>query len=148
MAGYDIIDGKRVPGKILTENQTLLGTHQGSITVRNCTLVISGALHGSLSVEGGGNVLIEGTHKGSTSVSEKSLIKIFGKCQGSMNIGPFSQVVIQPSGMLQGSINNNGKMIIRGVFGGACSGRGETSVEGNGYIKQPRIENGVHYYDW
>lgn len=148
MAGYDIIDGKRVPGTILTENQTLSDTHRGSITVRGCTLVIKGALHGSLSVEYGGNVIIEGVHQGSIGVSDKSRIEVFGTSQGSTNIGPGSQVLIHPSGKLQGSIKNNGKLIIRGVFGGSCSGGGDTSVEGDGYIKQPRIENGVHYYDW
>ncbi|MDH2244431.1 hypothetical protein N5J70_21045 [Pseudomonas sp. GD03909] len=148
MAGYDIIDGMRVPRTILTTNQILSGRHQGSITVIGCTLVINGTLQGSLSVESGGEVLVEGTQQGSTNVSGNSRVEVSGKCQGSTNIGPGSEVLIQPSGKLQGSMNNNGKLIVRGEFGGAYSGQGDISVEGDGYIKQPRIENGVHYYDW
>ncbi|MBH3372864.1 MULTISPECIES: hypothetical protein [Pseudomonas] len=148
MAGYDIIDGVRVSGTTFTKDQVLIGRHQGSITVSGCTLVIGGTLQGSLSVEEGGNVLIEGSHQGSTNLSGNSKVEVFGKCQGSTNIGTGSEVIVQPSGRLQGSMNNNGKLIIRGAFGGACNGRGDMHVEGNGYIKQPRIENGVHYYDW
>lgn len=148
MAGYDIIDGVRVPGTTLTKNQVLLGTHQGSIKVVGCTLVISGTLQGSLSVESGGEVLIEGTHQGSTNVSGNSRVEVSGKCQGSTNISSGSEVLVQPFGQLQGSMNNNGKLVIRGAFGGAYSGQGNTFVEGDGYIKQPRVENGVHYYDW
>lgn len=148
MAGYDIIDGIRVPGTTFTQDEVLLGRHQGSITVSGCTLVISGTLQGSLSVENGGLVLIAGKQQGSTNVSGNSRVEISGICQGSTNIGTGSEVVVQPSGRLQGSMNNNGKLIIRGAFGGAYNGRGDTLVEGDGYIKKPRIENGVHYYDW
>jgi len=148
MASYDIIDGVRVPGLTLTQNQVLYGTHQGSITVSGCTLVISGKLKGSLSVENGGEVLIEGTQQGSTNVSRGSRVEISGTCQGSTNICAGSEVIVQHSGRLQGSMNNNGKLIIRGAFGGSYTGQGDTLVEGEGYIKQPRIENGVHYYDW
>lgn len=148
MAIYDIIDGVRVPGLTLTENQVLHGTHRGSITVSGCTLVIKGTLQGSLSVENGGEVLIEGTQQGSTNVSGSSMVEISGKCQGSTNINGGSQVIIQPSGRLQGSMTNYGKLIIRGVFGGAYNGSGQTFLEGDGHIKEPRVENGVHYYDW
>lgn len=148
MAGYDIIDGVRVPGLTITQNQVLYGTHRGSITVSGCTLVISGTLQGSLSVENGGEVLIEGAQQGSTNVSGNSRVEISGKCQGSTNINAGSEVIVQPSGRLQGSMNNYGKLIIRGAFGGAYNGRGHTLVEDDGYIKQPRIESGVHYYDW
>lgn len=148
MAGYDIIDGIRVPGLTLTQNQVLYGTHQGSITVSGCTLVIRGTLQGSLSVENGGEVLIEGTQQGSTNLSGNSRVEISGKCQGSTNICTGSEVIVQTSGKLGGSMNNNGQLIIRGVFGGAYNGSGHTFVEGDGYIKEPRVENGVHYYDW
>jgi hypothetical protein len=37
---------------------------------------------------------------------------------------------------------------VRGVFGGARSGDGELILEGAGYIKEPVIRDGVHYYEW
>jgi len=57
-------------------------------------------------------------------------------------------LVIEETGKLAGTLNNNGKVILRGVFGGARSGNGEFIVEGNGYIKQPVVRDGVSYYQW
>jgi cytoskeletal protein CcmA (bactofilin family) len=50
---------------------------------------------------------------------------------------------------LAGSLANNGTVIVRGVFGGARSGRGTFRVERTGHVKQPsRAEDGSLYYDW
>lgn len=148
MAGYDIIDGKRVPGLEVTEDQVLRGSHRGSISVIGCTLTITGEHHGSLSVNRKGYVVVEGSHHGSTSVSDSSTFEIVGSNHGSTSVAAGSLVIVQPSGTLAGSMNNNGRLIIRGVFGGACSGTGDQVLEGAGCVKQARIKDGIHYYDW
>ncbi|WP_430304064.1 hypothetical protein [Pseudomonas mosselii] len=148
MDSFDIIDGKRVPGTKITSDEVLLGSHHGSISVIGCTFVIAGSHHGSLSVSGNGRVIVEGQHHGSTSLSEGSRLEVVGSSHGSTSIAAGSILVVEPFGKLAGSMHNNGRLVIRGAFGGAYSGRGESVVEGDGYIKQPRIEGGVHYYEW
>lgn len=148
MAGYDIIDGQRVPGMEITEDHVLDGSHRGSISVRGATLTIRGEHHGSLAVAGEGRVIVEGEHHGSTSLAGSSVLEILGSNQGSTSVGDGSSVVVQPTGKLAGSMSNNGRLLIRGVFGGAYSGSGERILEGAGYVKQPRVVNGIHYYEW
>lgn len=41
-----------------------------------------------------------------------------------------------------------GAVVLRGIFGGSRSGSGELAFEGDGYEKQPKIRDGVHYYEW
>lgn len=147
MESYDIIDGQRVPGAVISSDQVITGTHRGSLRIEGCAVVIIGEVHGSVSVSQGATLGLEGTLHGSTSVSDGGLISISGRLYGSISIDATSKVIIEPSGSLSGSMSNNGDLLIRGVFGGAYSGRGMIRTEGAGYIKQPRIENGVHYYD-
>ena len=148
MAGYDIIDGKRVPGLEITEDHVLRGIHRGSISVVGCTLTVCGEHHGSLSVTGEGKVIIEGEHHGSTSVTGSSTLEVSGQSHGSTSISRGSMILVQPTGKLAGSMINDGQLFIRGVFGGAYSGNGERVLEGEGYIKQARVVDGVHYYEW
>lgn len=147
MESYDIIDGRRVPGTVISSDQVITGTHRGSLRIEGCAVVIIGVVHGSVSVSQSATLDLEGTIHGSTSVSSGGLINISGKLHGSTSIAANARVIIEPSGSLSGSMSNNGDLLIHGVFGGAYSGRGTIRTEGAGYIKQPRIENGVHYYD-
>lgn len=148
MESYDIIDGKQVPGTKITSDEVLLGSHRGSISVIGCTLIIAGSHHGSLSISDNGRVIVKGEHHGSTSLSAGSRLEVAGSSHGSTSIASGGLLVIEPFGKVAGSMRNNGRLVIRGVFGGSYSGHGERILEGNGYIKQPRIEGDVHYYDW
>ena len=67
---------------------------------------------------------------------------------GTTNVSNYGTVIVEERGKLTGTLSNNGVVIVRGVFGGAKSGNGELILEGNGYIKQPTIKNGMNYYEW
>ena len=71
-----------------------------------------------------------------------------GKAQGSVHISVGSKVIVESSGTLSGSMKNEGELTIRGVFGGSYLGSGIKVLEGSGCIKEPRIVDGVHYYEW
>ncbi len=148
MTDYDIIDGRRVPGTVITSDQIITDTHNGSVHVVGCELVISGTLNGSLKVSDGGVVRVLGTHNGSTLVGSRCQLDIAGSCNGSTNIQSGATVLVEPAGRLAGSMLNDGTLVIWGVFGGAYQGHGIRTLEGNGHIKQPVIRDGITFYEW
>ena len=145
---YDYIDGKRVPQTRLDGDHSIDGKHHGSVSIHGGELTLTGELHGSLAVSSGSTALIVGSQHGSVSVAAGAKARVMGAINGSVSIGRGATVEIEPGGKLAGSLHNNGLMVVRGVFGGASSGQGQVRIEGDGYIKEPRVENGVHYYDW
>ncbi|SDG86028.1 hypothetical protein SAMN05216588_101216 [Pseudomonas flavescens] len=148
MDSYDIIDGRKVPQLTITSDTVISDKHQGSIKVVGCQLTILGTVNGSISVYQGGSVIIQGQVNGSLAIDQMCTVTILGRCNGSASLANLARVLIEPSGRLAGSIANFGELVVRGAFGGAQSGNGRVRIEGDGYIKQPVIRNGVHYYDW
>ncbi|MDN8569323.1 hypothetical protein QZQ16_04500 [Enterobacter hormaechei] len=144
---YDIINGQRVPQTVITENSVLDGEHRGTVKVIHGELMITGSLHGTLSVEANASVRIVGSQHGTIGISSGASVLIEGNAHGTVSISRGAKLVIEESGLLMGTLNNNGTMILRGVYGGAQSGSQQIIIEGNGYIKEPRVINGVHYYD-
>ena len=145
---YDYIDGKHVPPLVITQDTTINGTHNGSVHLENGCLTITGTLNGSLNVQSNTKAIIFGTQNGSVSIDDNALIVVNGSLNGSTHISKYATVVVEKDGKLAGSLSNNGKLIIRGVFGGSKSGHGEVILEGNGYIKQPTIKNDASSYEW
>lgn len=139
---------QKLPSLTVTIDQILADTYQGSISVEGCTLVIKGSHQGSLAISDGAAVMIDGTHQGSTSISGGSRMTVTGTNQGSVSISSNSELTIESGGRHSGSVSNNGRLVIRGALAGASSGAGIQTIEGSGYIKPPRIENGIHYYEW
>ena len=145
---YDIIDGVKTSPTIINDDFELTGTHKGSVTVKAGAFKLLGNLQGSLAIHSSDPAEISGTQQGSVSISRNCRVTVSGEIRGSINLEQGAILVIAESGKLAGSLHNNGKIILEGVFGGAQSGTGEIITQGNGHIKQPRIENGVHYYEW
>lgn len=101
-----------------------------------------------LFAERGSKTIIIGSQHGTVSVASNAEVIIVGKLHGTSNVGSGGSIIIEENGQLAGSLNNNGIVIVRGVFGGAQSGNGELILEGNGHIKLPTVKNGVNYYEW
>lgn len=120
--GFDYINGREVPQTVIEDDFTIQGKHNGTVHVENGTLTIQGELHGTLNVQSGAKAIIIGKQHGT--------------------------VIVEANGKLAGTLNNNGIVIVRGVFGGAQSGQGNLILEENGYIKQSVIKNGMKYYEW
>ncbi len=145
---YDFIDGQKVPPTEITSDTHLVGVHRGTVKVLAGELILSGTLQGTLSVSRGASVLISGKQHGTVALGSGSNIVVTGSIHGTTVLEPNSNLIIEEGGKLAGTLQNDGVVIIRGAFGGARSGMGRFQVEGNGYIKEPVIKNGAHYYEW
>ena len=144
---FDLIDGRRVPPLVISEDTNLRGAHNGSIHVEQGTLNISGKVNGSLDVQSGTRVLILGHHNGSIAIAENATVIVSGFQNGSIAISSGGNLIVEATGKSAGSLINQGQAIVRGAFGGSQEGNA-IMLEGTGYIKQPEIRNGICYYSW
>jgi hypothetical protein len=145
--GYDIIDGIEVPQMVVTKDTIINGTHNGTVHVEQGTLTIIGELDGTLDVQNSAKVVIKGKQNGTVSVNDASTVIVIGELNGTTTVSSGGSVCVEESGKMAGTLTNYGAVIVRGVFGGAQSGH-DVILEGNGYIKQPIIEDGISYYNW
>lgn len=144
----DLIDGREVPPLVITSDHVLSGVHRGSVRVEAGHLELRGRIEGSLGLQAGATATISGTQAGSVHVDRGVEIIVTGAIEGSTHVAPGGLVVVEPRAKLAGSLHNDGRVVVRGVFGGARSGSGELIFEDQGYEKQPTIRNGIHYYEW
>ena len=144
----DYIDGKRVEQLVITSDYSLIGEHHGTVHVENGTLTISGELHGTLDIQNNTKVIIMGEQHGTVYLGRNSVLIIHGELHGSTTFDYNSNVIVEEGGRLSGTMTNYGTVIVKGVFGGAKTGNGKLLVEGNGYIKQPLIKDGISYFQW
>lgn len=145
---YDLINGREVPPLVIDKDHVLTGVHEGSVYVAAGNFTLAGTIRGSLAIQQGVTVTLAGKQQGSVSVASGAKVTIRGVIEGSTSVAREAIVIVEASGRLAGSLHNDGLILVRGVFGGAQSGEGELRLEGNGYIKQPKIRNGIHYYEW
>lgn len=143
---YDIINGKKVPQTIIHNDYELIGTHNGTIIVLGSSFILRGVLVGTLAIDSQDIAEIHGVQQGTVNLSPNSSVRVTGKIQGTTSISKGATVVVEETGQLQGTLSNDGKVILRGTLAGAQSGNGELVVEGNGYIKKPVVKNGINYY--
>lgn len=146
--GVDYIDGQELPQLVVTEDYIIQDKHIGTVHVESGTLTIKGELNGTLDVQEGSKIVIFGEQHGTVSIDSGAEVIIYGEIHGTTTINYESVVIVEESGKLAGTLENNGKLIIRGVFGGVQSGNGEIVLEGHGQIKQPIIRDGINYYQW
>jgi len=145
---YDLIDGKEVPQLFLYKDYTLTGIHQGTINIMAGHFTLEGRLEGTLNIQSQQPSKITGVQAGSVSLISGAKIHVTGAIEGTTTVQQGAILIIEAGGKFAGTLSNNGKVIIRGVFGGLQDGNGELVVEGPGYIKQPKIIDGNYFYDW
>lgn len=146
--GFDIIDGKSTPPLIITSDYVLTGVHQGTVYVEAGILTVIGILQGTLVVQYGTKVKINGKQQGTVYVYPEASVIVSGAIEGTVTLENGASLLIEETGKLAGTLTNNGLVILRGVFGGARTGHGQLQIEGNGYIKTPVTRNGIQYYEW
>lgn len=144
----DQIDGRLVPPLVITSDHVIDGVHQGTVHLEAGTLELRGTLQGTLIVHPHARVVISGSQEGSISLGEESHVAVQGAIQGTASISRGAILVIEATGKLAGTLSNSGTVVLRGVFGGATVGFGTLRIEGDGYIKQPTILDGVSFYEW
>jgi cytoskeletal protein CcmA (bactofilin family) len=145
---YDLIDGRKVPQLSIKEDYVLTGTHEGTVLVESGLFVLNGIIQGSLYIQSGVTANIFGSQQGTVTIGHSAKVIVTGAIEGSTTIEHGATLIIEASGRLAGALTNYGKVIIRGVFGGPQTGNGELKIEGNGYIKQPTVRDGITYYEW
>ena len=135
---YDWIDGRKVPQLFVEEDYTLTGVHRGTVHVESGRFILAGELRGTLNIKPKVIAEIRGTQKGTVTVGHAATVIVAGAIHGSTVVDDGATLIIEADGKLAGSLTNFGKVIVRGVFGGSQTGSGVLSVEGQGYIKQPK----------
>lgn len=126
----------------------LTGVHEGTVHVEGGHFELRGTLQGTLSVHPGATATIAGTQQGSVHVAAGASVTVAGAIEGSTHVERRAELIVERRGKLAGSLHNDGRVIVRGIFGGARSGLGEFLLEDQGSIKQPTIRNGTRYYEW
>lgn len=146
--GYDYFNGRRVPQTVFAKDHVLTGTHQGTVHVESGNFTLAGKIQGTLNIHSDVAAVIVGRQCGTISVETRASVQISGSVEGTASVAEGATLVVEAGGKLAGALCNDGLVIVRGVFGGPQTGKGELRIENGGCIKQPRIDNGVHYYDW
>jgi cytoskeletal protein CcmA (bactofilin family) len=146
--GNDIINGREVAPLVVSGDRVLAGVHQGTVHVEGGHFELRGTLQGTLSVYRGATASISGTQQGSVYVASGASVTVAGAIEGSTHVEQRAELVVEPRGRLAGSLHNDGRVIVRGIFGGARSGLGEFVLEDQGTVKQPIIRDGIYYYEW
>lgn len=143
----DLIDGREVPPTVITTDRELYD-HRGTIEVEGgATVTVRGTVQGTVSLHRGARLLLEGTVQGTLHVSGGAQAVVRGSQQGSVDVDHGGTVIVEPTGKLSGSLHVDGELINRGVRAGAIMGRGTIVDEGSGRVVQPRVVNGINYYD-
>lgn len=145
--GVDYFDAEERPRLVVFGDYTLSEDHQGGVHVEAGQFTLHGTLQGSLDIQNGVRAVIRGRQQGSVSVASGARVVVEGSIEGSLSVAQGGVVTVESGGKLAGSLQNNGQVIVRGVFGGALTGT-PVRLEGNGYIKQPNVRDGVNCYEW
>lgn len=145
----DLIDGRRAPPKVITSDETISGEHKGTVHVEAGHLTLTGRIAGTLILHPGSRATITGKQNGTLQLSSGVTCTVTGEINGTTNVERDATVIIEAGGKLAGTLANDGLVVVRGVFGGAQSGRGELRIEDQGNIKKPKqISEGVYVYEW
>jgi cytoskeletal protein CcmA (bactofilin family) len=144
----DFIDGREVPPLVINSDHVLAGTHDGTVHVEAGHFQLRGRLQGTLHLYPGSTATIVGTQAGTVAVESGVSVTVIGAIEGTTSVERGGELVVEPGAKLAGTLDNEGIVIIRGIFGGARSGTGEFRLEGSGCVKQPRVQDGIYYYDW
>ena len=93
-------------------------------------------------------MLINGSQHGTVSLGSGAKVTVNGSIHGTTTVESRSTLIVEAGGKLAGVLNNYGRVILRGVFGGPRYGDGEFIIEGQGHVKQPAIRDGISFYEW
>lgn len=144
----DTIDGRRVPPTVITTDAEISDTHTGTVHVEGGRLTLWGTLRGTLVVHRGSEAVIHGTQAGTVYVKQGALVSVLGALNGETYVEQGASVIVEPSGRLAGGLVNEGRVVVRGVFGGARRGEGTFVLEAGGRIKRPELIDGITTYIW
>ncbi len=143
----DLFDGVPRSPTVVSADAELKGVHEGSVYVQSgATLVLNGDLRGTLTVEPGATVEIVGRQQGTLHVSRDGSALVTGAVQGTVhNEGT---IVVETTGTAAGTLHNDGRFVLRGRQGGSRTGSGSFEIEPGGEVVQPVRRDGADVYEW
>lgn len=147
----DIIDGREVPPRRIDGEETIAGTHRGSLIVaRGGHLRLAGTQRGTVHVEPCGAAEVLGSLQGTLHVERSAHVQIHGRQQGTVHVKQGGLVEVAATGRLQGTLHVDGRLINGGVRGGTVHGNGSIEdVEGGTVKGADEIwPDGTHVYRW
>lgn len=142
----EMIGGEMVPPLVIRGKYVINDEHKGTVYVETGQLTIEGTLSGALHVKEDSEIEISGTQLGTVYIGTDSTVTVTGDLIGTTNIEQGCLLVVEESGNIEGTIFNEGCVVLRGVFGGIVNGGGEVKVEGSGLIKKPVMRDGLIYF--
>lgn len=145
----DFINGLETPPTIVSDGRTLTGNHEESIIIeRGGDLTVAGVLQGTLHVLSGALARISGVQQGTVHVGRGATLDVSGTVQGTVSVDAGGFIRVHATGQIQGTIANQGSIKNHGTRGRAVSGAGDLTDMPGSRVVQPRVEDGVYYYDW
>lgn len=126
----------------------------GIVTVRDgVSLTITDEHVGSVRVEGGGGLLVQGVLRGRLTIESLGTAVVTGDVIGDVDILVAGTLVVEPQGRLFGTVTNHGSFTNHGLRGGRVEGREpddredgtvlDSTWDGNGaYRLPPRAGSG------
>lgn len=143
---------REVPALVIEGNETLQGTHNGSVCVHSGTLIIArGARHnGSLTVRPAAHLSVLGTHNGSLTVSSSASVDVTGAQNGSTHVDDGGVLRVAAGGRLAGSLTVAGLVKNAGERGGSAAELGGKIVDlpGSSVKDAERSADGTFTYRW
>lgn len=140
------------PPLVVDGDNTLSGTHNGSVCVHDGTLtIVRGATHnGSLTVQPSAHVAIHGVHNGSLTIGSSATSEVLGAQNGSVHVDANGALRVAIGGRLAGSLTVTGRIENAGVRGGTVTKIGGEVIDLPGStIKEPqRGADGANVVRW
>lgn len=97
----------------------------------------------------GAALTIYGKLAGSVAIDPGARVSVLGALDGSVQVESGAELTVEEGARLAGSLDNSGRVVVRGVFGGERAGTGQFLLEGKGYVKTPQVtEDGSRIYRW
>jgi hypothetical protein len=122
---------------VLSEDTELRGVINNGVVVDAGAVVrVLGTLNGSVSVKSG-TVLNDGTVNGSVHLASGTEVRVAGVLSGSTHIAEGGTAVVLRAGSLRGSLHNDGLLINDGTRGGTVQGSGSIEDRPGASVKQP-----------
>ncbi|SEO07469.1 hypothetical protein [Cryobacterium luteum] len=140
------------PPLVIDGDNTLSGTHNGSVCVHDGTLIIlRGATHnGSLTVQPSAHVTIHGVHNGSLTIGSSATSEVLGAQNGSVHVDVNGALRVAIGGRLAGSLTVAGRIENAGVRGGTVTKIGGEVIDlpGSTIKEARRSAEGANVISW
>jgi hypothetical protein len=94
------------------------------------TLTIDDVCSGAVCVQGGGELLVQGTLRGPLTIESLGAVTVTGDIVGAVEVRVAGTLGIEPTGRVFGTVMNHGSFVNRGLRAGRVGGRDPDDRDG------------------